>query len=221
MAFYGVNTADANAVIEMAIGGKAATQLYEGERKFDIRIRYQKEFRDTQENIENLMVPTQNGAKIPMKEIADIRTITGPAFIYRDNNMRYIAVKFSVRGRDLGSTIKDAQQKVKPAVKLPEGYKTTWNGEFENQEARNQNFIAGGTDLSAGNIPDPVYHIRQCKRCGTYHFKCALCIDWRYTCTAYNRYEFQHLRRHWIHCIVWRMYSKWRNPHLRFPKKPR
>ncbi len=134
MAFYGVNTADANAVIEMAIGGKAATQLYEGERKFDIRIRYQKEFRATQDAIENLMVPTNDGAKVPLKEIADIKTLTGPAFIYRDNNMRYIAVKFSVRGRDLGSTILDARQKVASTIALPQGYKTTWNGEFENQQ---------------------------------------------------------------------------------------
>jgi cobalt-zinc-cadmium resistance protein CzcA len=118
----------------MAIGGKAATQLYEGERKFDVRLRYQKDFRATQEAIEALMVPTSDGAKVPLKEIAEIKTLTGPAFIYRDNNMRYIAVKFSVRGRDLGSTIKDAQQQVKIAIALPQGYKTTWNGEFENQE---------------------------------------------------------------------------------------
>ncbi|GAO41646.1 efflux RND transporter permease subunit [Flavihumibacter petaseus] len=134
MAMYGISTADANAVIEMAIGGKAATQLYEGERKFDIRVRYQKDFRDTQEAIEQLMVPTNDGGKIPLKEIAGIQTLTGPAFIYRDNNTRYIAVKFSVRERDLGSTIAEAQRKVSNAVHLPDGYKTTWNGEFENQQ---------------------------------------------------------------------------------------
>ena len=133
MAFYGVNTADAQSVIEMAIGGKEATQLYEGERKFDIRVRYQEPFRDDQDKIENLMVPANDGAKVPLKNIADIKTLTGPAFIYRDNNMRYIAVKFSIRGRDLGSTIKEAQEKVAASVKIPEGYKTTWNGEFENQ----------------------------------------------------------------------------------------
>jgi heavy metal efflux system protein len=92
MAFYGVNTADAGAVIEMAIGGKAATMMYEGEKKFDIRVRYQKPFRDEEEEIKNLMVPTANGAKVPLKEIATINTKTGPAFIYRDNNARYIAV---------------------------------------------------------------------------------------------------------------------------------
>lgn len=138
MALYGIATVDANAVIEMALGGKAATQLYEGERKFDIRIRYQKEFRDTQEKIEQLMVPSQDGSKIPIKEIATIRTLTGPAFIYRDNNRRYIPVKFSVRGRDLGSTIKEAQEKVNKVVSLPKNYRMTWNGEFENQQRASQ-----------------------------------------------------------------------------------
>lgn len=134
MAMYGINAADANAVIEMALGGKAATELYEGERKFDVRIRYDKEYRNTQEEIEQLKVPTQDGTKIPIREIATIRTLTGPAFIFRDNNMRYIAVKFSIRGRDLGSTIGEAQKKVNEAIKLPKGYKMTWNGEFENQQ---------------------------------------------------------------------------------------
>ena len=133
MALYGVNMADAQTVIEMAIGGKAATTLYEGEKRFDVRIRYQKEFRDDQKKIENLMVPASDGAKIPLKEICVFKSSTGPAFIYRDNNQRYIAVKFSVRERDLGSTIEEAQQKVNANVQLPKNYSTTWNGEFENQ----------------------------------------------------------------------------------------
>jgi cobalt-zinc-cadmium resistance protein CzcA len=133
MALYGVNIADAQSVIEMAIGGKAATELYDGERKFDIRLRYQKNFRDNEDKINNLMVPTLNGSRIALKEISTIKKLTGPAFIYRDNNMRYIAVKFSVRDRDLGSTIAEAQAKVNKYVQFDKGYKTTWNGEFENQ----------------------------------------------------------------------------------------
>jgi len=134
MALYGVSIADANAVIEMAIGGKAATQLYEGERKFDIRIRYDKDFRNTQEKILQLMVPTQDGAKIPIKEISTVKVLTGPSFVYRDNNARYIPVKFSVRGRDLGSTIAEAQKKVGAHIKIPRGYTMSWNGVFENAQ---------------------------------------------------------------------------------------
>jgi cobalt-zinc-cadmium resistance protein CzcA len=133
MAQYGITMEDAQSVIEMAIGGKAATQLYDGERKFDVRIRYDTPFRNNQEAIENLMMPGKDNTKIPLKEIADIKTLTGPAFIYRDNNLRYIAVKFSNRGRDLGSTIREGQEKVAKNIHLPRGYYTTWNGEFENQ----------------------------------------------------------------------------------------
>ena len=134
MAQYGVSAADANAVIEMAIGGKAVSQVFEGERKFDLRLRYDQPFRSTSDQIANLLVPTLNGGKVKLLEIANIQNIAGPAFIYRENNSRFIAVKFSVRGRDLGSTIAEAQALVKKNVSLPRGYATQWNGEFENQE---------------------------------------------------------------------------------------
>src|SRR5665213_2040944 len=134
MALYGVATADANAVIEMAIGGKAATQLYEGIRKFDIRLRIPEEYRKSEADIGNLMVPTQSGSKVPVKEIATITTKTGPCLIFRDANERYSAVKFSVRGRDMGGAIKEAQDKIDESVKLKNGYSMAWQGDFENQQ---------------------------------------------------------------------------------------
>ena len=133
MGLYGISVSDAQAVIEMAIGGKTANVKYERERKFDIRIRYPEEYRKTEDDIGRLMVPAMNGRKIPLNEIATIKILTGPAFVYRDNNNRFIGVKFSVRERDLGSTIADAQQKVLENVKIPKGYSITWTGEFENQ----------------------------------------------------------------------------------------
>ena len=134
MALYGVSTADANAVIEMAIGGKAVSQLYEGVRKFDIRIRFPEQYRATETDIGNLMVPTQSGSKVPVQEIARISKSTGPCLIFRDDNQRYAAVKFSIRGRDMGSTIAEAQQKVDQAVHLKKGYSMEWQGDFENQQ---------------------------------------------------------------------------------------
>ncbi|MFS8083035.1 MAG: efflux RND transporter permease subunit [Ginsengibacter sp.] len=134
MALYGVATADANAVIEMAIGGKAATQLYEGIRKFDIRLRIPEEYRKSEQDIGNLMVPTQSGSKVPVKEIATISTKTGPCLIFRDANERYSAVKFSVRGRDMGSAIEEARQKMDQSIKLKSGYSMVWQGDFENQQ---------------------------------------------------------------------------------------
>lgn len=133
MGMYGVTTADANSVIEMAIGGKSASTFYQQERKFDIRIRYPEAFRNNEDAIGNLRVPTIHGSKVPLKEIAEIKTITGPAFIYRDKNTRFIAIKFSIRDRDMGSTIAEAQQKVNKDIKLSKGYSIDWAGEFENQ----------------------------------------------------------------------------------------
>ncbi|MEQ9099012.1 MAG: CusA/CzcA family heavy metal efflux RND transporter [Imperialibacter sp.] len=133
MAAYGVTIADAQAVLEMAFGGKTVTQKYEGEKKFDVRIRYDKDYRKDERDIANLKVPTIHGAKIALKEICSIETISGPAFIYRDNTKRFIGVKFSVRERDLGSTIEEAQKKVSANINLPVGYSVGWTGEFENQ----------------------------------------------------------------------------------------
>ncbi len=133
MAAYGVKVADAQAVLEMAFGGKTATQKFEGEQKFDIRVRYQNNYRKDEKDMSSLKVPTIHGYKIPLKEIATIKKITGPAFIYRDNTKRFIGVKFSVRDRDLGSTIAEAQKNVASMIKLPQGYRIGWTGEFENQ----------------------------------------------------------------------------------------
>ncbi|MEI6575792.1 MAG: CusA/CzcA family heavy metal efflux RND transporter [Bacteroidota bacterium] len=133
MTAYGVVKEECQSIIEMAIGGKAATQLYEDDKKFDIRIRYPKDYRKDEDDIQNLMIPTIRGTKVPLKEIAEIKKQTGSAFIYRDLNQRLIAVKFTVRGRDLGSTIKEAQQKIEKTVKFPKGYSIIWTGEFESQ----------------------------------------------------------------------------------------
>jgi cobalt-zinc-cadmium resistance protein CzcA len=134
MALYGVRTDDANSIIEMAIGGKAATQIYEGERKFDLRIRYPEDFRKDEASIGALRIPTLSGAKVPLSEISTISKITGPSIIYRDRHQRYGAIKFSIRGRDMGSTIAEAQAKVNAQIKLPKEYKLEWAGDFENQQ---------------------------------------------------------------------------------------
>jgi cobalt-zinc-cadmium resistance protein CzcA len=136
LASYGIATADVQSVVEMAIGGKTASQVYEGEKKFDMRVRYMPQYRSDETSIGNLLVPTVTGNKIPLKLLANIHTITGPAFVYRESNQRFIGVKFSVRGRDLGSTIAEGQEKVGKVFKdrLGKGMKITWQGEFENQE---------------------------------------------------------------------------------------
>lgn len=134
LARYGVSKEDVQAIIEMAIGGKSALLLYEDERKFNIMVRYKPEFRQDEEEIGKILVPTMDGTMIPIKELAEIRTITGPLLIFRDNHARFCAVKFSVRGRDMGTAVAEAQEKVNASVRLPEGYSLKWTGDFENQQ---------------------------------------------------------------------------------------
>jgi cobalt-zinc-cadmium resistance protein CzcA len=124
---------NAQDIIEIAIGGKNITEKYEGESRFNVRIRYPIQFRNSKEKMLRLMIPRENGNVIPLSEIAEIKQVTGPAFVYRDNNKRFIGVKFSVRERDFGSTINEAQKNVDNNIKLPKGYTIVWTGEFENQ----------------------------------------------------------------------------------------
>ncbi len=139
MARYGANVAEANDIIEMAVGGKRASTFYDGERRFDIRVRFAPEFRNNEHSIGKLMIPCTNATKIPLSEIATISVQNGPAFVYREGNQRFIPIKFSVRDRDLGSTIAEAQEKVAAGITIGKGYELTWNGEFENQvRATNQ-----------------------------------------------------------------------------------
>lgn len=134
MARYAVSMADAQAVVEMAIGGKMATKFYEGERTFDVQVRFQQEYRDTEDKIANILIPTMDGTYVPLKEIADITFVTGPTFIYREGSSRYVGVGFSIRDRDLGSTIGEAQKLVNANVELRHENKMEWAGEFESQQ---------------------------------------------------------------------------------------
>ena len=134
MAKYGVNTAEVQAVIEMTIGGQAATKFYENDRQFDVILRFDEAYRDTPKKIGNILIPTSNGQNVPLQEIATIGYQTGPAFIYREGNSRYIGVGFSIDGRDLGSTIDEAKKVVDKEVKLPKENYMEWAGEFESKE---------------------------------------------------------------------------------------
>ncbi len=130
---YGLNISDVQDVIETAVGGKAASQVIEGEKRFDIVVRYLPEYREDISAIRRIQVATPDGFRIPLEGLATIKVEDGASLIYRENNARYIAVKFSVRNRDLGGTVADAQKRVKRAVLLPEGYSLDWTGEFESQ----------------------------------------------------------------------------------------
>ncbi len=134
IARYGLNVVDVQDAIEVGLGGKEATSLWEGQRHFPVTIRFAEAFRRDAESVRNLFVTTPEGARVPLTDLATIQVATGRAGISREANQRFIGIKCNVRGRDMGSFVHDAQAQVKKAVKLPAGYFVTWGGEFENQE---------------------------------------------------------------------------------------
>lgn len=134
IARYGINVADVENMIEMAVGGKTATQMLEGERRFDITVRLTESKRDSVGAIEDLTVLTPNGSRIPLAELADIRVNQGASRISREDNMRRIAIKCNLIDRDQGSFVTEAQEKVEQQVVLQPGYRIVWSGQFENQQ---------------------------------------------------------------------------------------
>jgi heavy metal efflux system protein len=132
---YGLNAGDVNTVVQAALGGAVATTLLEADRQFNVTVRLPAEQRDSIDAVRNIKVgfqtPAGVNAYIPLSELADIALETGPSYIYHERNQRFIPIKFSVRGRDLGGTVAEAQQAIAQNVKLPTGYRITWAGEFE------------------------------------------------------------------------------------------
>jgi cobalt-zinc-cadmium resistance protein CzcA len=131
MARYGLNVSDINTLVETGLGGKAATQVIQGERQFDLVVRMQEPFRSDENAIKNLLINTPDGQYLPLGQFADIHVENGASFIYRESNSRYLGIQFSVEGRDLASAVGEARKKVEDAVKLPIGYKFDWGGEYK------------------------------------------------------------------------------------------
>ena len=135
IARYGVNVDDVNGLIQAAVGGNAATQVVQGEKLFDLVVRLQPQFRETPEEIGDILVATPAGREVPLRELATIKVANGASFIYRQDNARYIGVQFSVEGRDLASAVQDAQRQVAAKLSLPFGYHLAWGGEYEEYTA--------------------------------------------------------------------------------------
>jgi cobalt-zinc-cadmium resistance protein CzcA len=135
---YGLNTGDVNTVVQAALGGSTATTLLEGDRQFAVAVRLPPEYRSNLEAVGNVKVAIASAgganAYIPLKELATITLDTGASFIYHEQGERYIPVKFSVRDRDLGGAVAEAQQRIGQNLKLPSGYRLAWAGEFEDLE---------------------------------------------------------------------------------------
>jgi heavy metal efflux system protein len=131
---YGINIADVQDAIQTAVGGSAVTQVLRGEARYDLVLRYQEQYRNTREAIENVRLLSPSGERVSLAQLSRIVTTDGAEEIYREGEQRYIAVKYSVRGRDLGSTVEEAIDKVNKQVSLPPGYHFDWAGEYESQK---------------------------------------------------------------------------------------
>ena len=139
---YGLMASDVNAAVEAAIGGIAATQILEGDRRFDFLIRYQAPFRGTPDAIRGILLPTPDGKNVPLGQVADVSLRQGAFMIYRENGRRFIPIKFSVRNRDLSGTIQDVQGRLAQKIHLPEGYHVEWAGEYESLRAEQRRLAA-------------------------------------------------------------------------------
>jgi cobalt-zinc-cadmium resistance protein CzcA len=130
---WGINVTDVQDAIQTAVGGNPLTQVLLGERRFDLVMRYLPAYRDTRESIEDIRLVSQSGERVALSQLCRIRQADGASEIYREGNQRYVAIKYSVRGRDLGSTVQEAMASVAKQVRLPQGYQIKWEGEYESQ----------------------------------------------------------------------------------------
>lgn len=131
---YGINVADIQDAIQTAVGGNAVSQVLQGEERYDLVVRYQEPFRDTPEAIENIRLLAPSGERVSLPQLCKVSVADGGSEIYREENSRYVAIKYSVRGRDLGGTVEEAMKKIGEQVKLPTGYHLDWAGEYESQK---------------------------------------------------------------------------------------
>ena len=130
---FGINVSDVQDAVQTAVGGNALNQVLIGEQRYDLVLRYLPEYRDTKESIERIRILSPSGERVSLAQLTKVSETDGGSQIYREGNSRYVAVKFSVRGRDLGSTVQEAMRKVHASVKLPPGYTIDWAGEYESQ----------------------------------------------------------------------------------------
>jgi heavy metal efflux system protein len=131
---HGINVADLQDAVETAVGGKAVTQVLQGEQRYDVVVRYLQPYRESREAIENIRLVSSTGERVALSQLAKIEVSDGASEVYREANSRYVAIKYSVRGRDLGGAVEEAMRSVQQQVKLPLGYHLDWAGEYESQK---------------------------------------------------------------------------------------
>src|SRR5262249_32696539 len=131
---YQINAADVQDAIQTAIGGNAVSQVLKGEQRYDLVMRYMPRFRSTREAIEQTRLVSPSGARVSPGQLCKVQSADGASEIYRESSRRYVAIKYGIRGRDLGSAVEEAIAKVNQEIKLPTGYRIDWAGEYASQQ---------------------------------------------------------------------------------------
>ena len=156
---FGINVSDVQDAIQTAVGGNALSQVLIGEQRYDLVLRYLPQYRDTREAIEKIRLLSPTGERVSLAQLTKISVTDGGSEIYREANSRYVAIKFSVRGRDLGSTVEEAIRKVNATVKLPAGYTIDWAGEYESQKRSQRRLTDRPAGHDRGDLRHPVHHV--------------------------------------------------------------
>ena len=131
---FGINVADIQDAVQTAVGGNAVSQVLIGEQRYDVVVRYQSRYRNTQQAIERVRLLSPSGERVSLAQLSSVEVKDGAYDIYREGNSRYLAVTFNVRGRDLGTTVEEAITRISQKVKLPPGYTIGWSGEYESEK---------------------------------------------------------------------------------------
>ena len=156
---FGINVNDIQDAIQTAVGSNALTQVQQGEARFDVTLRYQQQYRDTQEAIENVRLLAPSGERVSLAQLTHVTTDDGAEEIYREGGQRYIAIKYSVRGRDLGSTVEEAISRVQHNVQLPSGYHLEWAGEYASQKRADQRMAIIVPHHDHGDFRHSLHHV--------------------------------------------------------------
>ena len=138
---YQINVADVQDAIQTAVGGNALTQVLQGEARYDLVLRYLPPYRDTQEAIEKIRLLSPTGERVSLAQLCKVSVVDGGSEIYREGNQRYVAIKYSVRGRDLGGAVEEAMDKVNKQVQLPKGYHINWEGEYQSKKRADERLL--------------------------------------------------------------------------------
>jgi cobalt-zinc-cadmium resistance protein CzcA len=199
---FGINVSDVQDAVQTAVGGNALSQVLIGEQRYDLVLRYLRQYRDTEEAIEKIRLLAPSGERVSLAQLTNAKVSDGGSEIYREENSRYIAVKYSVRGRDLGSTVEEAIQKVTKNIRLPAGYTIDWAGEYESQQRSQKRLATVAPDHHPAHLRHPLYDVQIDQVGAPDSYKFSDGAHRRVTSAVAHAYEFQRLIGSRFSCVI-------------------